>query len=51
MASTFFVDTVTHIEGHWANDVNTLVYTIFGGAQTKKKARDGLGVTDLATLD
>lgn len=48
MASTVFVDTVTHIPAAWANDVNTLVYDIFQGAQTVGQARAALGFSTMA---
>lgn len=48
MASTFYVNTVTHVEAEWANDTNTIVYTIFGGAQTKDQAKKSLDIGTLA---
>lgn len=48
MASTHYIDRVTHIEAEWANDTDALVYTIFGGAQTKQQALDNLGLGGMA---
>lgn len=49
MASTTFVDTVTHVPAGWANDVNSLVYNVFGAASTQAQAKSALGLGDFAS--
>ena len=51
MASTVYVNTVTHVEAEWANDTNTLVYGIFGAAQNVGAIRTVLGLKQLAYVD
>ena len=48
MPSITFIDAVTHIPADWANDVNTLVYDVFGGAQTVLDATNALGLGNMA---
>ncbi len=44
MATTTFTDQETVITADWANDVDALVYDIFGEATTDAEARTNLGV-------
>ena len=44
MSSISFTDYVTVIPATWLNDVNTVVWTIFGGATTVAGARHALGL-------
>lgn len=52
MASTTFVDNITVVEASWLNDVNGVVWTVFGGASTVGAARTalGLGTADSPTF-
>lgn len=49
MASTTFVDKVTVINTPWLNDVNGVVWTLFGGATTASAGRTALGLGTIAT--
>lgn len=51
MASTVFTDKVTMVPAAWANDVNTLVYSILGGAQSAAQVLSALGLTNIAGFD
>lgn len=51
MSSTVFTDKVTMVPAAWANDVNTLTYSIFGGAQNTAQALAALGLTNIAGFD
>lgn len=48
MATTHFVDAVTMVPAAWANDVNTLTYNIFGGAQTLTAVKTVLGMGSMS---
>lgn len=48
MSSLIFSGQVTVIPADWANDVNRLVYDIFGAAQTKEGAIASLGLGTMA---
>ena len=48
MSSITFIDTVTHVPASWANDVNTLVYSIFNGSQTVEQAQIALGLGSMS---
>lgn len=52
MVSITFTDGVTVIPAAWLNDVNDLVYDVFGGATTVATARTalGLGIADSPTF-
>lgn len=49
MASTTFIDKVTVINNAWLNDVNGVVWTLFGGATSASAGRTALGLGTLAT--
>lgn len=51
MSSINFVDTITNIPAHWANDVDALVYDVFNGAQTIEQAKQSLGFATMAYQD
>lgn len=57
MATTTFTDKNTVIEAEWLNEVDALVWDVFGGASDDATARTNLGVTaswvlsELATVD
>jgi len=49
MASTTFVDKVTVIPTDWLNEVNGVVWTLFGGNSTASAGRTSLGLGTIAT--
>lgn len=49
MASTTFVDKVTVINTNWLNEVNGVVWTLFGGSSSASAARTSLGLGTIAT--
>lgn len=49
MASTTFVDKVTVVPTDWLNDVNGVVWTLFGGTSVPATARTALGLGTIAT--
>jgi len=49
MASTTFVDLVTVINTAWLNDVDALVWDVFGGATTAALARTALAIQPTAS--
>jgi hypothetical protein len=48
MATTNFIDYQTKIEAEWLNEVDALVWDIFGGATTDSEARTSLGLDSMA---
>lgn len=48
MADTHFTNQVTKFPADWANDVNDLVYDVFGAAKTAVAARTALGLGSVA---
>lgn len=51
MASTTFINKVTEVPADWANDVNHLVYDVFGNAQNANQVLAALGLTNIATFN
>jgi hypothetical protein len=51
MASTNFTDKVTMVPADWANDVNRIVYQVFGNAQNASDVLAALGLSAAATMD
>lgn len=49
MSSTTFVDKSTVINTNWLNDVNGVVWTLFGGTTSPATARTTLGLGTMAT--
>lgn len=51
MASTTFTDKVTMVPADWANDVNHLVYQLFGNAQNAAQAVAALGLANVSNFN
>jgi len=49
MASTTFVNQSTVIEAEWLNEVNGVVWTLFGGSSSASAARTSLGLGTIST--
>jgi len=49
MASTTFVNQSTVIEAEWLNEVNGVVWTLFGGSSSASAARTALGLGTIST--